>query len=167
MATKKHSSTKRRELKDGSETDEGLAVFNKLMKEPAKVTTDFVEMVDRRITYDPVRRGALVWLSKPFGEWVEQIHDDREAAVTFSVLAHLLDDTIKRFEALVDLLKAAQIQMKLAVCVRPDMDAIKTEARGQVGRSAWLDEVARRHQSGEDAQDIINDLKARARKTTH
>ena len=144
-----------------------LAVFDKLMKEPAKVTADFVETVDRCITYDPVRRGALVWLTEPFHVRVGQIQEDRKSAVAFASLAGLLDDSIKRFKALIELLEAAKIQMELAVCVRPDMNAINAEAKNQIDDDGWLDEVARRHQDGEAPQDIINDLKARARQVKH
>jgi len=158
----------RSKSKAGSGTGKHLAVFDKLMKEPAKVTADFVQTVDQRITYDPVRRGALMWLSEPFSVRVGQIHDDRDTAVAFSALAYLLDDSIQRFKGLIELLKAAQIQMELALCVRPDMREVYTEARGNVGSSDdWLEEVARRHQGGEDPQDIINDLKARARQVKH
>lgn len=148
-------------------SDNGVSVFDKLMKQPARVTADFVETVDRRITYDPVRRGALMWLSEPFSERVGQIQGDRKAAVAFSALAHLLGDTITRFKSLIELLTAAQIQMELAVCVRPDMDEVNKEARGATDDGAWLDEVARREQAGEDVQDIMDDLKARARQVKH
>lgn len=144
-----------------------MAMFDELMSRPAQVPENFCSEVDRGLKYDPMRRIALVWLSKPFKEWVENIQNDRRIAVAFTAVAQSLDPVIERFKSLVELLEAAKAQMELAVCMRPDTDSVREEAGRSMSEGSWIDEFARRHEDGEDAQDILNEFKARDQKITH
>ena len=167
MAKTEHSSTRRPKPKGSISTKQALALFDELMSKPAQVPENFCSEVDRGLKYDPMRRVALMWLSKSFKEWTEKIENDREIAVEFASVALALKPVIERFKGLVEMLEAAKLQMEFAVCIRPDMDSVKKEAASTMDNGVWIADFARRHEAGEDPQDIINDMKAQARKTTH
>lgn len=142
-------------------------LFSNLMKEPPVVPENFCEAVDRELKYDINRRIALVFLSKPFREMEEAMRTNRDTAVAFSGCAASLTNTIERYKGLVVLLEKSKIRMEMALCGREDRQQLLAEGRNSLCDGEWIKEVERRAEDGEPCQSILDDLKARGRKTMH
>jgi hypothetical protein len=112
----------------------GIKVFDNLMAEKKPmVPATFLEEVEEGITGSGsaavYRRIALAYLSKPFPETAKGIASDKKTARAFAEVSVQLGDVVKQYQSLVDLLKAADTRLMLALCQREDMKQLLAEAR--------------------------------------
>ena len=96
-------------------------------KGPA-LTVEDMDAVERVWeTQMPMRRCALVMMTKPFAWLCEQVETDRHFALTVAEVYRALCDGAGFYQEVADLMTQTQAKMMLALCVREDMDALLAE----------------------------------------
>lgn len=96
-------------------------------KGPA-LTVEDMDAVERVWeTQMPMRRCALVMLTKPFAWLCEQVEADRDVALTVAEVHRALSEGAGFYQMVANLMEQALAQTMLALCTRADMDALLAE----------------------------------------
>lgn len=104
-------------------------LFLKMEREKkAVLPKGFLQESEEAIQADWCRRAALAFLARPFKEMTDKLKENRDTAVAFAALASRLPTSIKRYEAVIDVLETAKLRIDMALCVREDMPAVLKEA---------------------------------------
>jgi hypothetical protein len=115
-----------------------MKLFDGLLAEKApKVSADEIARIERDFSsfggaLNVNRRMALMYLSKPFAETAKSIREDRNLAVAFAALDGALEDSIAKYQNLVEILSMAQTRLKLAFCQREDMQEVVAEGHASL-----------------------------------
>lgn len=75
----------------------------------------------------PMRRSALVMMTKPFSWLSQKVETDRHFALTVAEVYSALCEGAGFYQEVADLMTQTQAKMMLALCVREDMDALLAE----------------------------------------
>lgn len=78
-------------------------------------------------TQMPMRRCALVMLTKSFSRLCEQVETDRGVALTVAEVHRALSEGVGFYQEVANLMEQALAQTMLALCTREDMDALLAE----------------------------------------
>ncbi|MGB5098711.1 MAG: hypothetical protein WBN82_12480 [Porticoccaceae bacterium] len=76
----------------------------------------------------PMRRHALVMMTKPFAWLREQVETDRGGALGVAEVHRALSEGVGFYQEAANLMAKAQALTMLALCVREDMDALEAAA---------------------------------------
>jgi hypothetical protein len=105
--------------------------FHSFDTQPAPITSeqcdqieaDFLGLSKRRS-----RRAALGTLARSGSQLTETVADDRETAVAMARAAICISDYASNMREFADMMESASTRIKVALCVRPDMQALLKEA---------------------------------------
>lgn len=111
------------------ESDEAL--YHRLRALPAAITevqAREMEATFREDRHGLARRAALAVLSQPCEHLFTQIESDRATAVAMAASRGWITDYLAYLAALAETMKAAELRLTTALCVRDDMGAVIAEA---------------------------------------
>lgn len=115
------------------ESDEALeAFYQRIRAMPAAITEAQalqMEAAFREDRHGLARRAALAVLSQPCEHLFAQIESDRATAVAMAASRGWITDYLAYLAAVVETMKAAELRLTTALCVRDDMDAVIADAR--------------------------------------
>lgn len=130
MSKTKVKAAKRKPKDRNATVEDCLKLIEKMEREKEpQVPRSFLEESEEAIRADWYRRAAVAFLTKPFKEMAEKFRTNRDTAIAFAALSNHLPESIKRYEAVVDVLETAKLRIDLALCGREDMPAVLEEAK--------------------------------------
>lgn len=107
------------------------ALFEYVRSQPAAVdggVASAIEVCMARDAFGITRRSCLAVLKMPASEIFDTIERDHAAAVALADLAACACEYKGRLRALAELVEAAELRIKVALCWRDDMEAVIAEA---------------------------------------
>ena len=94
-------------------------------EEHCALKSDDVSAIERFLkTSGVTRRSALLYMARPWKETAQAIAQNHDTAVAFASVAHCLQEDVKRYKTLADLLGRAETRLMVALAVRTDMDEV-------------------------------------------
>jgi hypothetical protein len=116
---------------DADELREVERLFADLEAQPAqimdadKIDAQFLNGYDRRI-----RRAALLTLQKSGQELIHSVTGDRGMAVAMACIMSTATEYAKSLREFAEIMDSASFRIRLALCNRPDMEAVIRDADG-------------------------------------
>jgi len=107
------------------------AIYHRIRAMPAAITeAQLVQMETNfgKDSYGPTRRTALAVLSRPCEHLFAQIESDRTTAVAIAAARASIADYLAHLAAVIETMKAAELRLTVALCVREDMETVIAEA---------------------------------------
>lgn len=138
MATKSKSIARKKPPSGGLTDRQAMQLLQKIKKSPPLASEQDAFELDRSFREDcngVMRRMILVMLTKSGRELVENVGKDRAFAVALADVYQHTRGCIERHEALMDLLKAAELRMMIALCTRGDMQQVIDESAASTPQS--------------------------------
>jgi hypothetical protein len=117
--------------------------------QPAQITEDWLNEIEASFTglgMRRSRRAALATLAMSGMELTKAVADDRDAAAAFAVAQLSIKEYAARLREFADMMDSAQTRISVALCIRPDMEALLAEANAECeaeaeGHEARIDEA--------------------------